>query len=204
MFLIFYLAIALGILSSIVHLIAYFSYYRKINVGRVKPNATSWSVWALGSVLESASYVGVTGDWVKNLLPICCAISAVILFFYCLHKGHFSKLRKFEGYLLVFDCVALLVWWWYQSAFYANILFVAIAIISFIPIIWGVWVNPMVEDSLPWYLWTCAYFLLVLVILFRWNKWEDLVYPLMFLLLHLTVAILAIDRRLPKSLKFKS
>jgi hypothetical protein len=138
---------------------------------------------------------------VKNLLPIACAVSAVMLFFYCLNKGRLSKISNFEWGLIVLDCLAILIWWWYQSAIYANIFLMATAFVSFIPLILHTWVNPMVEDSLPWSLWTIAYFILTVVVIMRWEKWEDLVYPVTFLMLHLAVAFLALDRRVPNTIR---
>ena len=196
------LAVLLGILAGIVQVAGYWWYFKKINIGRIKPNTASWSIWAFGAVLESISYVFATGDWVKNILPIACAISAVILFFYCLHYGHFKRLTNFEWFLVVFNCSAILIWWWTTSAVYTNLFLVFIAVISFIPIILHVWKDPMVEDARPWFMWTGAYTLLTLVVILRWEKWEDLVYPAVFMVLHLVVGTLALDRRIPKTLKF--
>ena len=60
----------------------------------------------------------------------------------------------------------------------------------------------MVEDAKPWYIWTIAYSTLAVVVVLRWEKWEDLVYPLIFAILHAIVAILALDSRMPGKFKF--
>ena len=195
-------SIALGVTAGLLQLIGYFYYVKKINIGRVKPNTASWSIWAFGAVLESTSYIFATGDWVKNILPIACALSAVFIFLYCLRYGHFNWPTRFEWSLVVLDCIAILIWWYYSSAVYANLYLVLTAVISFIPIIWHVWKDPMVEDALPWFVWTGAYSVLAVVVLLRWEKWEDLVYPAVFAVLHVIIAVLALDRRVPRTLKF--
>ena len=193
---------SLGIFAGILQVIGYVFYIKKINIGRVKPNTASWSIWAFGAVLESSSYVFATGDWVKNILPVACAISAVVIFVYCLRHGHFEKPTRFEWFIVLLDCVAIFIWWWYSSAVYANLYLVLTAVISFIPIFLHVWHDPMVEDAKPWYIWTLAYSLLAVVVILRWEKWEDLVYPVIFVILHIIVAILSIDRRVPGTLRF--
>jgi len=193
---------ALGIVAGIVQVSGYIFYTKKINVGRIRPNTASWSIWAFGAVLESTSYVYVTGDWVKNVLPIACAVSAIFMFLYCLRYGYFGRPSYLEWFLVYLDCFAIFLWWWYDSAIYANLFLVLTAVISFIPIIIHVWKDQMAEDSLPWFTWTTAYALLGLVVILRWEKWEDLVYPAVFLILHLVVAVLALDRRKPGQLAF--
>lgn len=196
------LTVILGILAGVLQVVGYIFYVKKINLGRIKPNTASWSIWAFGAVLESSSYVFVTGDWVKNILPIACAVSAIVIFIYCFRHGHFEKPTKFEWSLVFLDCVAVFIWWWYSSAVYANLFLVLTAVISFIPIFLHIWKDNMVEDAKPWFIWTLAYAVLALVVMLRWEKWEDLVYPAIFVILHIVVAILAIDSRIPNTLQF--
>jgi len=189
------ITISLGISAGLVQIAGYFLYVGKINIGRIKPNTASWTIWAFGAVLESASYVFVTGDWVKNILPVACALSAVLIFMYCLRNGHFSNPSKFEWFLVFLDCIAIFVWWWYSSAVYANFLLVITAVISFLPIVLHVWKDPTVEDAKPWFVWTLAYCIMSIVVIARWEKWEDLIYPAVFLVLHMIIGFLAIDVR---------
>lgn len=188
-------SIVTGVFSGITQLGGYVLYVKKINLGRVKPNTASWAIWAFGSLLESVTYIYTTNDWVKNILPVICALSAIALFVYCAHFGHFQKPSIFDFFLVCLDCVAIFLWWYYSSASYANLALVVTAIISFIPITIGVWDNPKSEHALPWFVWTIAYSMLTVVVLTRWEKWEDLIYPLVFAILHFIVAVLSVDKR---------
>jgi len=198
---IFYLSVILGLIASGVQIIGYIIYSKKISIGRIRPNTASWSIWAFGAVLESYSYIALTNDWVKNILPAACAVSVVWLFVFCVRRGHFDKPTKFEIVIVLMDCAAILVWWVYGSALYANLLLILMAIVSFVPLMIGVWFNPTIEDALPWYLWSVAYAVLVIVVILRWEKWEDLIYPIVFFVLHLIVGILSTDTRIAGRLK---
>ena len=109
-----------------------------------------------------------------------------------------------EGFLLILYVIAVIIWWWYRSALYAHLILVSAAIIAFFPIIINTWNDPMVEDAAPWYIWTVAYVLLFLVVVLRWEKWVDAIYPVVSIFLSILVAVLALDRRIPKTMRFKN
>ncbi|HLP43913.1 MAG TPA: hypothetical protein VK145_01385 [Candidatus Nanoarchaeia archaeon] len=192
-------ALVLSVAASLLQILGYWIYFVKIREKRVRPNTASWSIWAFGAVLESVSYVFVTGDWVKNLLPVACALCAVLLFLYCVRYGHFEKLSQLDRILVMVDLVIILIWWLSKSPIYANILLVITAVVSFLPIIRSTWINPRNENASPWFFWTSAYCLLTILVMLRWEKWEDLVYPVTFAILHALIGIFALDSRLPKT-----
>lgn len=187
--------IIISVLASLLHIFAYFDYIKRVASAKIKPNSASWAVWALGSVLEAVTYLQVTGDWQKNLLPVVCSLSAIGIFLFSLIRGHFTRPTTFEWLIIILDCTALLVWWAYDSVVYANMFLIFTAVISFVPITYSVWRNPETENAFPWWLWSIAYVLLSVVVIIRWEKWEDVIYPLVFLILHLVIACLAIDSR---------
>jgi hypothetical protein len=191
----YYGGIAFGVAAGLFQLYAYWLYARKISRGRIKPNTASWSIWAFSAVLESVNYIAVTQDWVKSLLPTACALSAILLFIYCLHRGHFKPLSRFDWSIVILDNIAILVWWFYQSAEYANLLLILSGVVSFVPIIREAYRDPKSEDATAWYWWSLAYFCLVLTVLLRFEEWIDIAYPLSFLALHFIVALLASDIR---------
>lgn len=187
------LIISLAIASGLLQIGGYLVYGREVFSGKIRPNTASWGIWAFGAVLESASYIALTGDLLKNILPITCAISVVIFFIICLKRGYFEPLDRFEKIIVIADLITITIWWLSQSAFYANVLAILTAFISFIPIIRHAWKNPNDESAFPWFIWTAAYTTQASVVLLRWTKWEDMLYPALFMVLHFTVAILAIN-----------
>lgn len=190
-----------SIFSGIAQLLGYIIYSKYTIFGKIRPNAASWSIWAFGAVLESLSYIYLTGDVLKNILPIVCAISAVLFFVICTVGGYFKRPSNFEISIIIVDIAIIIVWFITKSPLYANILLILTAVISFIPLIINVYKNPTYENSFPWFIWTLAYGLQTVVVLFRFEKAEDLIYPVVFFVLHIIVAFLAIDLRKSKYLK---
>ncbi len=183
-----------------VQLIGYLDYGKKTLADKIKPNSASWGIWAFAAILESVSYIFLTKDWVKNILPVACTISAVVFFLIVLKKGKLSKPSHFELFIVVVDIVILLIWFFTLSPAIANILFVISAVISFIPMMYHTYLNPNNENALPWIIWTLAYFLMSISVVMRWEKWEDFIYPAVFVLLHAVIAYLALDIRSKKSI----
>ncbi len=152
--------------------------------GSIRPNPASWSIWAFASILNLISYAEMTGDWPKVILPAACSVMNMITFLACLFKGRLRKLKTIEWTILIFDAAIVLFWWFSKSALYANLLLQVSSLISFLPLIFDVWKKPSIEKPMPWLLWTVGYMLLFSIVLLRWEKWEDAVYPLLCLILH--------------------
>ena len=193
------IGIALGISAAIVQLIAYAIYNKDL----ATPNAASWFLWAVGSLVEGLSYVEMTGDWVKNLLPISCCFACVGTFVYVAAKGKFGWPSLWEVFIILLDLGALWVWYHWRSATYANLWMQVTAIMSFIPVLRDVFYDSEKENRLSWYIWALAYAMLSAAVVCRYEKWEDLVYPVNFCFLHLGVAFLAGKRVLVVSEKMK-
>lgn len=184
-----------SVLSGLTQLAGYAIYSKHVLFGKIRPNAASWSIWAFGAILESASYIFLTGDILKNVVPIICALCSILFFIFCLFRGHLRGITRLETYIVMIDIFITLIWIATKSPLYANILFVVTAVISFIPIIMHVYKNPSYENALPWSVWTAAYALQTIVVFGRFEKVEDFIYPAVFFVLHIIISILALDSR---------
>ncbi len=178
------LCLVIGIMAGIIQIIGYVLYMRNAFSGSIFPNPASWSIWAFASILNLISYAEMTGDWPKIILPAACSVMNMATFLTCLFKGRLRKLRMIEWTILFLDIVIVLFWWLSKSATLTNLLLQASTLISFLPLICDVWKNPSIEKPTPWLLWTLGYALLFSIVLLRWKKWEDAVYPLLCLILH--------------------
>lgn len=179
----------LGIVVALTQIGGYFAYYKSLEKN-VRPNTTSWTIWTIGAILELVSYVFLTQDFIKILLPIVCSISCLVLYVYILSKGKFHKLSKTDIFILTADFAALGLWYLTSSALIGNIALQISTIISFIPIYREVYDEDENETQLPWIIWSIAYFLDVGLVFARWEKWGDLVYPLTNGILHFLMWIL--------------
>lgn len=186
------LGLLLGVLAGLTQLFGYFLYNREVFRAGIKPNAGSWAVWAFGSFLNYLSYSEMSGDITKDILPFCCASACVTTFVIHYQKGNFGKVERLDRMVFVVDVAICLVWLKIGSATIANLLYQLSTVISFIPMIKSTWEKPEREKPTPWFVWSLAYALGLCAVYATWQKWEDAVYPMFCLILHLCVGVLSL------------
>jgi len=189
------LGFILGWLSVFLHLTAFAIYNWKIVRGLSRPNTATWGIWAIVASLNCASYFFMSQDWVKSLSAIAASVACIFTFVFALFRGRLSKLDRSDGIVLVISVSAIIVWWVFRSATFANLLLQGALVAGFIPTLRDVVRKPEQESALPWLMWSLVYVLLLLIVLLRWsNHWPDLVYPINSLFWHLLVGVLACRR----------
>lgn len=192
--------ILLGVIIALTQIAGYYYYYLSVKNG-IRPNTTSWTIWTLGSILDLVSYMALTGDWVKNLLPMACTAASVVLYIHFLSRGKFQKLSTENILIIVSDIIATVLWYLTDSALVGNILLQVSTVISFVPIIKEVYDEDENETPLPWLIWSAAYFMDLILVGLRWEKWGDIVYPATCFVLHLLVWYLVTEHF--KAIKIK-
>ncbi len=189
------LTLLLGIAAGVLQLVAFGIYNKQVFQGTTTPNTATWTLWAFLIALNASTYAAMTADLAKSLLPIASALAGLGTFAYALFAGKFRRLDFWDWVVLSIGIAAGVVWWWYQSATYANLLVVGAVVVSFLPLLRGVWKNPAVEKALAWYVWATAYILLTMVVILRWKgQYEDFVYPVSMFFLHLAVGLLTLRK----------
>ena len=189
------LAILCGVLAGLAHVLGYWIYNKGVfSDPTLKPNATSWGLWAFGSLLTCSSYAQLAHDWVKEILPFVCVTACILTFLAFLAKGKLGRPDKYEAIILILDLIILGFWILTDSARYTNLFLQVSTIVSFVPIIRSVWKDPKTENPLPWFVWSTAYALMSLTVIFRYEKWWDLAYPVNYLILHIIVGLIAKSR----------
>lgn len=201
----FNLLFLLGILAASIQLSGYLLYAHEAKKDEIVPNLVSWVIWTYGNFLVCASYImtiiqdGI-GDIASKILPVVCSISCIIIFFYIAKFGKWSKVATFEKFILAMDLIITAAWIfsWFNfipiSVIYIHVLLLISAITSFIPIIYGVYQDSSVEKPNPWFLWATAYavqFGIVLLEKNDFNMFFNIAYPVLYIFLHITMAILS-------------
>lgn len=181
--------ILLGVIIALTQIAGYYFYYLSVKNG-VRPNTTMWSIWAFGSLLNFFSYAQLSGDWVKDVLPLACSLACIVLYVHMLSRGRFQKLTKSDWAIVSADMIAVIIWFATDSALVANIAFQVGTIISFIPVYKEVYDEEENEKQLPWLVWSSAYFLDIVLVGLRYEKWGDLVYPVVNFGLHFLMWLL--------------
>lgn len=186
------LAVVLGFAAGIMHLVAFGIYNKQILQKTSHPNSATWMLWVFLTVLNFTSYFYMSGDWVKSLLPTASSIACILTFILALFKGKLKRPKFWDSVALTIGLIAGGMWWYYNSAIYANLILQGAVAISFIPTYRDVWKDPKTEKALPWFIWAGAYVFSLVVVGLRWQEqYVDLVYPVSCLVLHAVVGVLA-------------
>ncbi len=185
------ITIALGILSALMHITAFWLYSRQMILGTSRPKAATWLLWPLLTVLNCLVYLLSTGDWVKAMMPICSSIACLIIVVIAIKRKNLDWPRLWELMVMMAAVDVAVLYFAFKSGMSANLLMQGCIAISFIPTIVGVVSNPRSERPLPWFIWAMGYFLTLIIVLIRWkNQPSDLVYPINCLILHALVGAL--------------
>lgn len=182
------IAIIISVLAGIVQLVGYYQYNSGIYKGIIKPNSATWFLWALGSLIAMGSYISISNDWVKNILPIACAIACMATFVFSYFRGELSKPDAFDFFVITLDVSVLFFWIVTGMREEAHVLLQLDLVVSFVPILKQAWVNPKDERVNPWVLWCIAYVLMMVAIWLRFEDWLDFLYPITYFILCAIVA----------------
>jgi uncharacterized membrane protein len=181
--------VSLGIIASVLQLVGYALYNYNIHKGHASGNGSSWAIWTFGSLLNLTSYHELANDFAKEALPFVCSICCILTFVHIWKKNGFGKPEKLDWWILGIDIV-ITFYWFVTSNDEANLLYQTTTILSFAPMIIGIAKGKEYENPLPWVIWTVAYEVMIFTIVSRWEKWQDVVYPVVCFVLHLAIAII--------------
>ena len=178
------LALTLGVLAGLVQLAGYWQYNKAMSHAGHKPNAASWFMWGIGGVTELVVYSSLVKDRSKEILPAVCAVVVIITFVRIWWRDRTLNMDCHDWIVVGFDALVVVFWFVTKNPFAANALLGIDMFLSFIPIIGSTYRNPASEHPHPWATWTIAYSLLTLVVILQWeNSWE-LIYPVLYVVLH--------------------
>lgn len=205
-----------GITAAVCMAAGYAIYIWLFLTAGVQPNATSWSLWALGGLIEAWSFrkvVRASQSAKENrerlspleIAPLVCAIAAMIVAIVGLSFGIFHQPEPWELVIIALDVGVVLSYFVVKlatgeagrAAKVANGLMVIDIFLSFIPTWVSTWVLPEGENYLPWMIWTVSYFVLAIVGASQIHKkWDErkwlVIYPLTSAVFHGAVAVIVL------------
>lgn len=185
----------LAICSGLAHFAAYVDYNRKILSGKTGPNGATWAIWSAIALVSVSTYLSASGDIWKCVIPFTNILLCTGTFVLALRCGKFQKLDVTDWCSLSLGIVATCIWKLSTAAF-ANVVVQLAVVIGFIPTWRAVLQDSLREQPRPWWLWSTAYCFALTVVLLRWrNQWIDLLYPGISILLHTSVALMALAQR---------
>lgn len=187
--------LGLTILSSFIFLWFFIIYNKDILKGLVKPNIVTWGIFSLITLINSITYIAFTHDILKGMLLFTDFFTCIIITLFILFKSNNFKLNILEKIIIFLSASSLILWSLLHNAVYANLLLQPAYILAFIPTLKNVWENPQNENSLVWFMWALSFVLTIVVVIIRWqNNLADLANPLIALILHTSVGLLALRK----------
>jgi hypothetical protein len=188
--------ILLGVAAGIVHITAYLLYNTDILKNACSPNNTTWLLWAFLGLLNVSSYVRMSRDLAKSILPITSATLRFTTLFVIIARGKWRKPDKYDLSVLIIGICAAVVWYVYKNAAYANLILQLCYIISIIPTQRGILRNEKNEKILPWLLWGAGHSLGISVVVARWSgQYQDLAFSAIGAMLNFGTGILVAAKK---------
>ena len=181
------LAIALGILAGLVHLAGYWQYHQFISRRDNDPNAASWFMWGVGGGVELFIYDSLVRNWAKDFLPFTCSVGALITFLRMGLRESSFRLDREDLISIAMDAGLVAFYIKSHDVVVSNWLLGLDMILSFLPILRTTWREPAREHPQSWATWTISYTLLAIAVFLAKGVLLELLYPVLYMVLHGTV-----------------
>lgn len=171
-------------------LLAFFLLTRSVLTGKSTFYTVTWLLAAFIQLVNLFSYLCFTGDPYKTMQMLAGTSALLVMLVYLGHKGKFTTPVPRDRITFLIGLAAIGVWIWKNDAHYANSIIMAAITIAFLPTIIGVWTSGKQENPVPWFSGAASQTMATVVVLLRWdNDPYALVYPLLAILINLSVAI---------------
>lgn len=198
-----HIAIACNIAAGVLVLVAFLVY----NTRGGAISTGTWVILAFGDSLDLASYFQMTEDWWKSIVPATFALGSLFTLGYGCIRKRFSWPDGTDWFIIVADLGIIWLWSWYESQSgvlsfgareiaapaAANLAFQATAVIAFIPMYRGLLSGRERERPGPWLIWSLAFGLFFVASVYTHTTIEETVYPLVGLVTHAFVLLLAVS-----------
>ena len=183
------IAIAFGILAGLAHLAGYGRYHWVMSrKSDHDPNAASWFMWGVGGGVELFIYGALVNDCVKEFLPLMCAIGAFLTLLRVGARGASFRLAREDYYAISLDGSLVAYYTITGETVISNVFLGFDILVSFWPILRDTWKKPNGEDPVAWTIWAASYGFLGVAVLLKWENWVELIYPVLYFVLHGAIA----------------
>lgn len=202
------LVASLGIIAGLLQALGYFLYIVLTLKRVLRPNASTWFMFAYGTALLTILELDREAHWTLLVLPVTCTTLGILVACLCWYRGTLQWPRERVDQLsFIMDALLTVCYFgaWLlheydmltrtQATFAVLVFLVAsnlTSFSSFAPLLREAWTEPMHERYEPWLVWSLAYATLGVSTYLSVGAWSELMlYPLINAPLHGAVAWLA-------------
>lgn len=165
----------LALTAGAINIYAFWLYNKDVFLGGTRPNAATWSLWALVTVVQSSSFNAMDVHWTKLVVMVSDATLCVVTFAFLFTKEKFGKLDKESQFTIALSLIAVALWQ-LVSAEWGNALSQIPYAMAFWPTIRDARDGRTIEVPRVWIAFTVSFVLSLIVMCLEWpeNKWEFL------------------------------
>ena len=167
----------LGLISGILIIPVYLTYFLQVKKGHSTPNPATWFIWLLVMILNGATYVAMVGNNLKSFIAIIVPIAQILMFVYLTGRKKFAKIGKTDVLILVLVFIIGIFWKITNNPKLSNLLLQTIILFSFWPTAKGLIWGSLKERPTPWMIATLVYLFTIIANLIDYNGLANLVYP---------------------------
>lgn len=190
----FDMSVALPVLAAILHGIGYVLYNWQTLKGVTKPNPVSLFIWLFLAALNAVTFSAMN-DPVAALQMFVGTIGMTVVFSLALFTGKLRWPTAWEWPVLMLCLLSVYVWK-RTDATLANMVIVGGVALSFIPYIYGLYVDPRLDRAKAWWFFTFAWSITSInTFFFHGGFTLSMVMPVVMTITHFAVALLCLERR---------
>jgi FtsH-binding integral membrane protein len=173
----------------------YFKQIQHSTTSKVRPNRWSWFIWSIATLFETITYSVISED-IWKIIVFGISVLACIFITIRIWKKAETKLPDTTEAISVIACIlALVIWFVYQSAWWAHVVLLISLPIAFIPTYRDAWDDYRTEYTMAWVWWSLSDLCVLTLIIARLNKSEELPYAIIEFVSHfMVVAIVALRK----------
>jgi hypothetical protein len=196
------LTAVLGLVAAGLQALGYALYVGLFLRKRIRPNAASSFMFAYGTALLVLLEWKDGARWEILALPVTCSLASIGVAMLCLRKGATEPVDRIEATAFFADVWLTVLWamiafgYGNVDPFSAGFLLAGnvTTLTAFFPVLRSTWLTPHREQPWPWAVWTLAYGVMAAVTLLadRGAHPMLLVYPLLSVALHGSVAVMSL------------
>jgi SET domain len=147
------------------NIVGYGLYWLGIRRQLVKPNRSSWLIWSAVTTVEALTYQALNQGMAQNIIFFVAAASCLCITLAIWRQSAWQRPSDAELVCIAIATASLIIWFGFQSSFWAHVVVVAAVPVSFLPTWISAWQDHRRELSPGWGLWTLADFSTLMVIL---------------------------------------
>lgn len=163
----------LGIISGLLMIPVYITYYLQVRKGDSIPNPSTWLIWLVVMLLNGATYSSMVGNPFKSLIAIVVPVLLFLMFLYLLTRRKFAKIKKTDVAVLILVLIIGVFWKITNNPKISNLFLQVIMLFSFWPTIEGLIWGDLKEKPIPWMFAVVAYLFTIAANSFDFKGWND-------------------------------